>query len=480
MGAVLKGRDTDLGRDLAVKVLLEQHRDHPELVRRFVEEAQIGGQLQHPGIVPVYELGTFPDRRPFFAMKLVKGRTLAALLEARRDPADDRPRFLGVFEQVCQTVAYAHARGVIHRDLKPSNVMVGAFGEVQVMDWGLAKVLAAGGAADDERSMQRSDESVIRTVRSGSAADASHAGSVLGTPAYMAPEQARGEIDSLDERADVFGLGAILCEILTGQPPYVGRNSGEVQRLAARADLDDARTRLDACGADPELLALARLCLAAEPRHRPRDAGEVALAMTAYLDGVQERLRRAELARAEAAGPGRRGAQAAAADRGAGRLGARLGPAGRRRLGLDGAPEGRARRDDLPAGQRGTGRGQPEPRTGQPGRGDRLREARRGAAPDRGRGRRRAARPRAGPPGRPGGQGEGPSDDRAARRDPHDGRGQPGSTAGERLLRGGVPRVWHRHRRARPRRGGEADRRAARRDRAGRAPSITGPSSGET
>ena len=152
MGAVLKGRDTDLGRDLAVKVLLEQHRDNPDLVRRFVEEAQIGGQLQHPGIVPVYELGTFPDRRPFFMMKLVKGRTLAALLEARRDPADDRPRMLGVFEQVCQTVAYAHARGVIHRDLKPSNVMVGSFGEVQVMDWGLAKVLAAGGAADDERS----------------------------------------------------------------------------------------------------------------------------------------------------------------------------------------------------------------------------------------------------------------------------------------------------------------------------------------
>jgi hypothetical protein len=108
MGAIFKGRDTDLGRDLAMKVLLDQHRDHPELVRRFVEEAQIGGQLQHPGIVPVYELGTFADRRPFFTMKLVKGRTLAALLASRQAPADDRPRLLSIFEQVCQTVAYAH------------------------------------------------------------------------------------------------------------------------------------------------------------------------------------------------------------------------------------------------------------------------------------------------------------------------------------------------------------------------------------
>jgi serine/threonine-protein kinase len=134
MGAVLKGRDEDLGRDLAIKVLLERHKDNPELVRRFVEEAQIGGQLQHPGIVPIYELGAFGDRRPYFAMKLVKGQTLSALLAGRPSPSDGLPRFLGIFEQACQTVAYAHARGVIHRDLKPSNIMVGAFGEVQVMD----------------------------------------------------------------------------------------------------------------------------------------------------------------------------------------------------------------------------------------------------------------------------------------------------------------------------------------------------------
>ena len=233
MGAVLKGRDVDLGRDLAVKVILEEHRDHPEMVRRFVEEAQIGGQLQHPGVVPVHEIGRFPDGRLYIAMKLVRGRTLAALLESRKDPADDRPRLLSVFEQVCQTMAYAHSRGVIHRDLKPSNVMVGGFGEVQVMDWGLAKVLDQGGVVDEERALQsRSDPSGIRTVRTGSDACDSRAGSVIGTPAYMAPEQARGAFDTVDERADVFGLGSILREILTGHPAYTGPTSRHTNSTA--------------------------------------------------------------------------------------------------------------------------------------------------------------------------------------------------------------------------------------------------------
>ena len=299
MGAVLKGRDIDLGRDLAVKVLLEQHRNRPELVRRFVEEAQIGGQLQHPGIVPVYELGTFPDCRPYFAMKLVKGRTLAALLDARSKPSDDHARFLGIFEQVAQTVAYAHARGVIHRDLKPSNVMVGAFGEVQVMDWGLAKVLKEGGVADDERSRPPQNEvSVVRTVRSGSAVDDSQAGSVLGTPAYMAPEQATGDLDAVDERADVFGLGSILCEVLTGRPAYTGRTGHEVHRKAARGDTADALARLESSGADPDLRALANRCLAVEPLDRPRDAGQVSEAVATYQNSVIERLRRAEVERA--------------------------------------------------------------------------------------------------------------------------------------------------------------------------------------
>ncbi len=130
-------------------------------IQRFIEEAQIGGQLQHPGIAPVYELGQFADQRPYFTMKLVKGKTLAALLEAREDWQRIAAKFIGIFEQVCQTMAYAHSRGVIHRDLKPANIMVGAFGEVQVMDWGLAKVLSSGGVADEKRA----HESHLRSER---------------------------------------------------------------------------------------------------------------------------------------------------------------------------------------------------------------------------------------------------------------------------------------------------------------------------
>jgi serine/threonine-protein kinase len=300
MGAVLKCRDPDLGRDVALKVLRDDLRDNADMVRRFVEEAQIGGQLQHPGVVPIYELGTFADRRPFFAMKLVKGHTLAQLLEARKGPDDDRPRFLAIFEAIAQTVAFAHARGVIHRDLKPSNVMVGSFGEVQVMDWGLAKVLPRGGAADDEKAGRAEpQQTLIATRRSGSDSPGlSHAGSVLGTPAYMAPEQARGEIDRVDERADVFALGSILCEVLTGEPAFLGRSSGEILRKSTLGDTADALARLGACGADAELVAIAVDCLAREAEDRPRRAAAVAERVTAYLSGVQDRLRAAEIARA--------------------------------------------------------------------------------------------------------------------------------------------------------------------------------------
>ena len=304
MGAVLKGRDSDLGRDLAVKILLDSHRDKPEMIRRFIEEAQIAGQLQHPGIVPIYELGAFGDRRPYFAMKLVKGHTLAEILAARKSPGDGLPRLLSIFESICQTMAYAHARGVIHRDLKPSNVMVGSFGEVQVMDWGLAKVLPRGGAVDDATAGQSKDQgTVIATARTGSDSDISQAGSVMGTPSYMAPEQARGEGEQVDERADVFALGSIFCEILTGEPAFTGRSSGEIQRKAARGELVDAFTRLDQNPHrhDAELISLARSCLACERDDRPRNAGEVSDRARAYQAGVQERLRQAEIGRAQEA-----------------------------------------------------------------------------------------------------------------------------------------------------------------------------------
>jgi serine/threonine-protein kinase len=303
MGAVLRGRDIDLGRELAVKVLLKSHKDQPELVRRFVEEAQIGGQLQHPGVVPIYELGALADRRPFFTMKLVQGRTLAELLRARPSPSDDLPRLLSIFESVCQTMAYAHARGVIHRDLKPSNVMVGSFGEVQVMDWGLAKVLRHEGTDADEpvrRDAPATAVEVIRTARSGSGADASRAGSILGTPGYMSPEQARGQVEAIDERADVFGLGAILSAILTGEPAFTGRDSVETTRKSIQGDLGEAYTRLNGCGAEPDLVALAKSCLAAEREGRPQHASAVAERIAAYMAGAQERSRQAELARVAA------------------------------------------------------------------------------------------------------------------------------------------------------------------------------------
>ncbi|MDF1837286.1 MAG: protein kinase [Planctomycetota bacterium] len=302
MGIILKGHDTDLGRDIAVKVLAKKLCDRTDVVQRFVEEAQIGGQLQHPGIVPVYELGMMEDERPYFTMKLVKGRTLAALFAQRETPNSNRGKLIDVFESMCQTMAYAHSRGVLHRDLKPANIMVGAFGEVQVVDWGLAKVLVRGGVADEKRSREaQSHMTILETVRSEGNADGSQSlvGSVLGTPAYMPPEQARGQVDRLDERSDVFALGAILCEILTGSPPYIGEFD-EVIAAAAQAELDGAYKRLDQCDADPVMVKAAKQCLVAAPAARPADAGVLAELIHNYVVSNEERAHQANVEAAEA------------------------------------------------------------------------------------------------------------------------------------------------------------------------------------
>ncbi len=300
MGAVYSARDESLGRDVAVKVLHERYLDDSPMAQRFLDEASITAQLQHPGIPPVFEVGRVDDGRPYLAMKLIKGRTLEDLLNERPNPASDRGRFLAMFEQICQAVGYAHNKHVLHRDLKPANVMVGAFGEVQVMDWGVAKLLAPGGAAAQgpAAGTQIPCGTVIQTSRPSDSATLT--GCLVGTPGFMAPEQAGGALDQLDERTDVFGLGAILCVILTGEPPYTGKSGEEVRAMAILGTLADAHARLDQCGADAKLVELCRACLSVDQNSRPRDAGALAATIHGYLAGVEERARQAELERAAA------------------------------------------------------------------------------------------------------------------------------------------------------------------------------------
>jgi serine/threonine protein kinase/formylglycine-generating enzyme required for sulfatase activity len=288
MGVVYRGRDRVLSRDVAVKFLRPEYAPDSLPGRRFLDEARITAQLQHPGIPPVHEIGELSDGRPFLAMKLVKGRTLADLIAAG---AAGRGALVAAFEQVCQAVAYAHNHGVVHRDLKPQNIMVGAFGEVQVMDWGLAKFRTATPAeTPDARSA-----STFHDPRGGDDDLHTRAGSFLGTPAYMSPEQAIGAVDQTDERADVFGLGAVLCAVLTGHPPFVADTPEAARQMAAQKKLGPAFARLDACGAEPDLVALCKRCLTGERDERFRNAGLVAAAVAAVRAALEDRARQAEL-----------------------------------------------------------------------------------------------------------------------------------------------------------------------------------------
>jgi serine/threonine-protein kinase len=293
LGEVYLSCDPGLNRLLALKVLRAEWQGDPDMERRFQAEARITGSLQHPAIVPVHNLGRLPDGRLYFTMKVVRGGTFAEMLAEPGGSAAEQAARLGVFAQVCQAVAYAHSKGVIHRDLKPENVMVGRFGEVQVLDWGLAKLLPRTGAPGE----QPTGDSDVVGARSGEVAQTCGA---VGTLAYMAPEQANGEWDRADERLDVFGLGGILCAVLTGQPPYVGASAAELRRKAQRGDLGEALARLESCGAEPDLVRLARACLCAEVGGRPRHAGEVARAVAAHQAALEQRLRQAELGQARA------------------------------------------------------------------------------------------------------------------------------------------------------------------------------------
>jgi WD40 repeat protein len=277
MGVVYRARDLTFDREVAIKVMKPGMN-----AAEFVREAKVTARLPHPGIPPVYAMGTLRDGRPYLAMKLIQGETQDAVLKRRTEYVTDRGKLLAAFEQMCHAVGFAHAQGIIHRDLKPSNVMVGAFGEVQVMDWGLAKHV--GGTVPEsevpEATPVGTTEDVAATV----------AGAIKGTPAYMAPEQARGE--PVDARADVFALGGISAAILTGHPPFAGNSVLDTIIRAAQAELADTFARLDASGADPDLLALCKKSLAAKADDRPANATDLAQAVAAYRAEVETRLMR--------------------------------------------------------------------------------------------------------------------------------------------------------------------------------------------
>lgn len=307
MGSVYLAEDTALGRRVALKVL-----DVPdpggELAARLLREARILAQLEHPGIVPVHDVGTLADGRVFYTMKYVEGRRLDRLVPFQlteqstgpsgpapgSSPEKDRtalggqppsiPDRLRIFERICQAVAFAHARGVIHRDLKPQNIMVGPFGEVLVMDWGIAKILRATAASlenQDSGAEQVSAGAAASGAKAPGGAGTAH-GTVLGTPGYMPPEQARGETERHDERADVYALGAILRFLLEARASDQGTtvsHSGAGGRPSASPGRES--------GSLPRpLAAVCAKAMAEDPAARYASAQELAADAARYLDGV--------------------------------------------------------------------------------------------------------------------------------------------------------------------------------------------------
>lgn len=296
MGEVYRGEDTVLKRTVALKVLRRRLGVSPE---KFRHEAQLVARLTHPGIVPIHDLDQLPDGRPFFAMKLVEGKTFEDVIGKCNAQSPELPRWLQYFEQICQAVAYAHSQTppLLHRDLKPQNVMIGAYGEVLVMDWGIARVVAEGTGSTSTRPSSPPATSTDSTVdqSQSDSAEGTAPGVAKGTVAYMPPEQARGERDQIGPWSDVFALGGILCRILTGKATFVG---AEGWTRAAAGDLAEPLERLDRSGADSELIAIARRCLAADIHQRPANAGAVTKLVATFRQGVEDRLRQAETARA--------------------------------------------------------------------------------------------------------------------------------------------------------------------------------------
>jgi serine/threonine protein kinase len=265
MGVVYAAEDENLQRRVALKVLDVPGSDG-DLANRLIREARVLAALEHPGIVPVHDVGTLADGRVFYTMKFVEGRRLDKYISS----VTSIPDRLRLFLRVCDAVAFAHARGVLHRDLKPANIMVGPFGEVLVMDWGLAKILrpADSNAArvdDPEATIFEKPTQPLITGGSREISVVTGHGTVMGTPGYMSPEQAHGDVEHLDARSDIFSLGALLRFLLMGKPE--GTTAPGASRL------------------DKSLAAICAKATADSPAERYPSIQEMALDVSRYLDG---------------------------------------------------------------------------------------------------------------------------------------------------------------------------------------------------
>jgi serine/threonine-protein kinase len=317
MGEVRLARDRLIGREIAIKSVRAEHAARTDSRHRFIREARVQGQLEHPAIVPVYDFGIDVRGDVFFSMRRVRGSTLTQIIDrlaakdAETEKEHTRHKLLGAFVRVCLAISYAHELGVIHRDLKPANVMLGRFGEVYVLDWGLAKVRGASRSIDQPTSAPKIDTS-------SSDATVTAAGAVVGTPQYMAPEQLTGA--DIDARADVYALGAILFELLTLVPLHGDGTLAEILKNAARGADARASVRAPHRKVPPELEAICVRAVANDREKRYANARELADAVDAYLAGDRDTELRKEMARshldlARAAAERARGEGGSTADR---------------------------------------------------------------------------------------------------------------------------------------------------------------------